>query len=478
MLTDEWHGCYKRGWGRELVPEAFAHPAKVSYSLAGRIYAHMANEGWIAEGMTVLDPFAGIGGFAYHALKHGLNFIGIELEPKFVDLAAQNIALWNRRYVGRFARWGTAQVIQGDSRRLVDVVCEAGATISSPPFSDMVQHDGGPALQQGGELHSDYGSTPGNLGNLRATDADFSAAVSSPPYADALSTGDDKAKRRERLERAGYDPAPFVSDGRIGGDGAAERRYGTTPGQLAAMRADGFDGAVSSPPFEDTQKVQDIDFFCEAQKKHRPNSGGTHPSSRGEYAPSKNNLGNSSGDSFWGAARAIVEQTFAVLRPGAHAVWILKQFVRNGALVDFPGQWRQLCEACGFVTLHEHHALLVRDDGTQLAMDGNHKSYRTEKKSFFRRLSEAKAQAQVFWPQISRADRARYLRDAHRAAWLDYRRRVLEPFESDLNPPVSVTRARIVSLAQVVAWVDAGKPFQEIKTRIDHETIYCMVKET
>src|SRR3990167_10554987 len=22
MITDEWHGCYKRGWGKELVPAA------------------------------------------------------------------------------------------------------------------------------------------------------------------------------------------------------------------------------------------------------------------------------------------------------------------------------------------------------------------------------------------------------------------------------------------------------------------------
>ena len=73
----------------------------------------------------------------------------------------------------------------------------------------------------------------------------------------------------------------------------------------------------------------------------------------------------------------------------------MKSFVRAGALVDFPGQWRQLCESDGFITLHEHHALLVRDDGTQLAMDGNHKSYRRERKSFFRRLSESKGSPRI-----------------------------------------------------------------------------------
>ena len=54
-MIDHWCNCYKRGWGRELVPEAFAHPAKVSFSLAERIYAHLAEEGWIAEGDTVIE---------------------------------------------------------------------------------------------------------------------------------------------------------------------------------------------------------------------------------------------------------------------------------------------------------------------------------------------------------------------------------------------------------------------------------------
>ena len=396
MLMDEWHGCYKRGWGRELVPEAFSHPAKVSFSLAERIYAHMAEEGWIEPGMTVLDPFAGIGGCAYHALKHGLHFIGVELEPKFVDLAAQNIALWNQRYAGRFARWGTAQVIQGDSRRLADVVREVGVCVSSPPFSDtgiggnnnVVNYNrqavskNRPDSMSQEKCGLSYSSTPGNLGNLRATDAGFSAAVSSPPYAtDAL--GHSRGEAGELREATGKHKQGHTQGKMVAAD------YGTTPGQLAEMRADGFDSAVSSPPWEDQEPshAQGTDF------------GLAHDGGRrfidSEYGSSDGQLGSSSRDGFWSAARIIVEQTYAVLRPGAHAVWVVKSFVRAGALVDFPGQWRQLCESVGFVTLHEHHALLVRDDGTQLAMDGNHKSHRTERKSFFRRLAESKGSPRI-----------------------------------------------------------------------------------
>ena len=277
-MSDNWINCYKRGWGKELVPEAFAHPAKVSFSLAERIYAHLAEEDWVAEGSTVIDPFGGIGGCAYHALRHGLHFIGVELEPKFVDLAAQNIAMWNSRYAGRFIRWGTARIVQGDSRRLLDVVRDAGVCVSSPPFEGC--HSVVPV-----EAHS----------------------------------------RQVTSERV-----------------KSVIKYGVTDGQI----------------------------------------------------------GNDTGDTFWSSARVIVAQTFAALRPGGHAVWVVKSFVRNKAIVDFPDQWRELCESVGFVTLHEHHAMLVDDKGTQMAHDGNHKEYKTERKSFFRRLAEKKGSPRIDYETV------------------------------------------------------------------------------
>jgi len=476
MLT-EWKGCYKRGWGRELVPEAFAHPAKVSFSLAERIYAHMAAEGWIEPGMTVVDPFGGIGGFGYHALKHGLHFVGVELEPKFVDLAAQNIASWNRRYAGRFARWGTARVIQGDSRRLADVVREAGGVVSSPPFAGVMPTEGDPnyAWKFHGEQDS-YGSTLGNLGNLRATDAGFSAVVSSPPYAD----GGTHQIEQDADIRELSDWRTDKSGGRMGTSQAAG--YGTTPGQLAAMRADGFDSAVSSPPYESSVNsgLSGIDWD-KANRNHadgHPRISLKSPAKDYEfrYGQPDGQLGSSSGDDFWHAARAIIEQTYLALRPGGVAVWIVKSFVRAGALVDFPGQWRQLCEACGFVTLHEHRALLVRDDGTQLAMDGNHKSHRRERKSFFRRLAEFNAQAAEFWKIIDdRAVKARYIREAHRVLWEQYHADLIDLKEDE--EAAYPTRTRIMSSARNSAYRDAGAPLMDIDIRIDYETIYCMVKE-
>ena len=68
---------------------------------------------------------------------------------------------------------------------------------------------------------------------------------------------------------------------------------------------------------------------------------------------------------------------------------IIASYIREGKVVDFPGDWRKLCESCGLVTLHEHHALLVEEHGIQRNLfeeaDTFHK---TSKKSFFRRLAE------------------------------------------------------------------------------------------
>ena len=89
-------------------------------------------------------------------------------------------------------------------------------------------------------------------------------------------------------------------------------------------------------------------------------------------------------------------------------------------MVDFPGQWRTLCEAVGFVALHEHRAWLVEDKGNARALfdftngdagdiqagevvrlDGNKvKPAKMKKISFFRRLAEAKGSPRIDWETI------------------------------------------------------------------------------
>ena len=439
MKQTTWHGCYRQGWGTFLPRDAFAHPAKGAYGLAERIYKHCIDAGYFKAGDIVLDPFGGIGGFAFHAMLNGLRWVGVELEEKFCRLGEANFAFWKRR-------WGLegAVMIQGDSRRLGEVLREAGALVSSPPWAAQMneggckgdppnnvrrkwseQHGRNPDAANNQQYYQSYGTTPGQLGSMPPGDID--AVISSPPYAESIQGA------HGETETAADSLSKRQTEGGSLGQSQRHGGYGVSEGQLGAMKADGFEGVVSSPPYLNAQ-VQDgsgIDFSktigggpnCQGkQSDYGTTEGnlGNLPAGQGpegivssppfqssmvesgdpnyahkfhgfqsEYGTTPGQLGNDSGTTFWSAARDILFQCHAVLRPGSYAVWVVKAYVRNGAIVDFPGQWRQLCEACGFETVEEIHASLTERDGHP-GLFGEEVVKTKKRASFFRRLHEKK----------------------------------------------------------------------------------------
>lgn len=483
MLKDDWHSCYNEGWQGVIMPEAFAHPAKFSRALIRRIYEHMLEEGWVRAGDTILDPFGGVALGAWPALRLGLNWVGVELEQKFVDLGNQNIALWCERYGPHLPRWGRAVLLQGDSRRLGEVVKETGACVSSPPWADSLdrgvvdkqervnlaraqgissaehispidmenvglrtQPDYGSSEGQlgnmpegefdacvtsppfgegetrdrspvqGGEIadaitraytQDRQGATEGNLAHLRAENGDLAACISSPPYAGSAaeknSPGIDWEKQYEtyKSQGGGMSYEAFVAQQRRHMEG-----YGSSDGQLAAMPEGRFDACVSSPPYEGSMSNQDaggIDWGKAGRPDRLITSKNRH-AVQGDmlmaYSPNNENLGNSRSDTFWSAARAIVQQIYQVLAPDAPAVWVVKSFVRNKKRVDFPNQWRELCEACGFEVVHWHRAHLIEHRGSQFDLFGDLHENKVERKSFFRRLAERKGSPRIDWEVV------------------------------------------------------------------------------
>lgn len=380
VIVDEWKSCYPSSWKGIITPESFSHPAKVSSKLAERIYQHAIAEGWLHEGSRVVDPFGGIGGFAFHAILNGMDMTLVELEPKFVTLAQANIDAWNAKYRGRLPHFGTARIIQGDSRHLAQVIGAAEACISSPPF---MQTSGGHnvtategvladaaliARHSGGNRASNaYGYTEGQLGNLPPGNVE--AVISSPPYAEGLGHGMTKTRQID------------IDKGLLS---LAQSNYGSTPGQLASLPrgAPPFDGCVSSPPYEASLHTPD-----EGDNKTRERYPDWHGSGAAgyqrQYSASIENLGNDSGETFWSAAREIVAQVYQVLAPGAHAIWVTKRYIKDKKIVEFTEQWIALCESIGFKTLHIHRAMLVKHNGTQYKTDGSKEERRVESKSFF-----------------------------------------------------------------------------------------------
>lgn len=394
----DWYGLYSESWKGTIVEDAFTHPAKFSRALVRFIYDHLLLDGLLRPGDRVVDPFGGVALGALDAMRLGMDWTGCELEEKFVALGQANIDLWRSRYAPHFAGWGTARLLQGDSRRLASAVAEAQACVTSPPFGDInAVNDPKYATGRaggGGPLYGDYGSSPGQLGRLAATNAGFAAAASSPPYAEARIDGNgDEGASRLRMPDGSF---------LRGAEGWALRkaqgaRYGKSGANLGNLPAGDFDGAVSSPPYEDSiHGGNGID-----PSKLTGNPAGAQSQAFAEgYGDTAGQLGEASGDTFWSASRAIVEQVRLVLKPGGVAVWVVKDYVRNRQIVPFCDQWRRLCEAVGFETLHEHRAWLVEERGAQHDIFGEIQTKRVERKSFFRRLAERNGSPRIDWETV------------------------------------------------------------------------------
>ena len=106
-IEADWYGgCYGQSWKGEISPESFAHPAKFSRGLIQRIYAYLLDEGLLQAGDTVLDPFGGIGLGAADAVRYGINWVGIELEQRFVDFGGcQCTGISKTDWVRCYGRW-------------------------------------------------------------------------------------------------------------------------------------------------------------------------------------------------------------------------------------------------------------------------------------------------------------------------------------------------------------------------------------
>lgn len=240
----------------------------------------------------------------------------------------------------------------------------------------------------------DYGRTGGQLGAMPV--GDFDVSLASPPYAGTTITTQAQFKSAKRPN------LPNAKDLRDSGGLA----IGETTGNLGSLPTGDpnieirHTVAISSPPYENSISGETIDSSSRrrlARASGKSNTENVSPIDSEKaglrtqtYGITDGNMGNEAGENFWSAARVIVEQVYENLKPGGHSVWVVKDYVRSWEVVPFCDQWRRLCEAVGFVTLHEHHAELNRHKGTHYTLDGGKHVEIKSSKGFFRRLREAK----------------------------------------------------------------------------------------
>ena len=177
----------------------------------------------------------------------------------------------------------------------------------------------------------------------------------------------------------------------------AKMSRGSTNGNLESMPEGRFDAVVSAPPYESSG----VSAGNVGNKLHKEWWGrGRSLTDSREYGATEGQIGKKFGDTFWQAAAEIVAQCYAILKPGGHAIWVCKDFVRQGRRVPFSDQWQALCEQAGFRLVCRHRAMLVADHGEQDGLFGGVTSLQTARKSFFRRLAEARGSPKIDWEDV------------------------------------------------------------------------------
>ncbi len=140
------------------------HPAKFPETMAQEFI-----EFFTKRGETVLDPMAGTGSTLVAALRCGRNSYGIELNPKYAEIARQIIAE-ERTALGDSIENLKSEIVNGDASLAITYQFpEIDYVLTSPPYWDML-HAKGAETQKKRRIAADldvfYSDDPNDVGNL------------------------------------------------------------------------------------------------------------------------------------------------------------------------------------------------------------------------------------------------------------------------------------------------------------------------
>ena len=117
------------------------------------------------------------------------------------------------------------------------------------------------------------------------------------------------------------------------------------------------------------------------------------------YGQSDGQIGAEVGETYWQAMHAVYGQMFAAMKPGAVAAVVLKDYVKNKARVPLCDQSAALLESIGFTVFCRCRCWLVKRTETP-GLFGEPIVETTERKSFFRRLAEAKGSPRIDYEEV------------------------------------------------------------------------------
>lgn len=171
LTSKEWLKFQKSWFIHNPPPRkkgVLVHPAKFPETMAQEFI-----EFFTKKGEMVLDPMAGTGSTLVAALRAGRNSYGIELNPRYVEIANQAIEE-ERNSLGDSIQNLKSEIINGDASKATDFrLVTFDYVLTSPPYWDML-HARGAATQKkrraSTELDVHYSDDPNDLGNIKDYD--------------------------------------------------------------------------------------------------------------------------------------------------------------------------------------------------------------------------------------------------------------------------------------------------------------------
>lgn len=329
-----------------FIGKSFAHPAKMSLPLQIWLIERYSKPGdWI------LDPMAGSGTLLV-ACSLSRNVILVELEEKFIKICEEN---WEKvKMVGAEMGHtiGRAVILQGDARNLLEVLYDdpiglpdvafetQDVIITSPPYAEAHNtKDLGVGDKDRADLrpYSYLKESEDNLSNLPYGSPDV--IITSPPYSESVGK-----RAGGKMSWGSKDDMPYLT------------KYSDSDNNLGNLPHGDIDAIITSPPYEQAisgsaESKESSGFQSEEAKKLCQYAA--------EYSASPDNLGNLKGQTYLGEMKRVYEQCYKVLKPGGLLVLVVKNFIRNKAIMPLDEHTIQLCESVGFKLIERHYRKLL-----------------------------------------------------------------------------------------------------------------------
>jgi len=344
MKPSAWHNCYDLQWKGLITDESFSHPAKFSRGLIERIIRHGLERGYWQPGDVLGDPFGGVGTTGLVGAYMGLRVVSVELEPRFLQLSYDNFYL----HMDRLQAMGEPlpAYLGGDSRNFAQIVKGAAGICTSPPYADQ---------------QLDYGDRPNRAAKI-ADNSNFAGRTH------------------------------WMNNDRT------TTTYGQTEGQIGSLKEGDLAAVVTSPPYADSGGTPSLGSV---NKDNWGAEGKDICSRRGltaGYGQTEGQIGNAAGETYWAAMRTVYQQCLLALPPDGYLACVIKDYVKAKKRIPLSDQTLELLIHLGFQPVERVKAMLVKEHSTG-GLFGEITT-KTERKSFFRRLAEAKGSPRIDWEDV------------------------------------------------------------------------------